>query len=129
MVFSGRFLFREIKFNFDVKEKYLIIKHLCKGPKILISFFFQLFNLKKLKTSECEIDYFFVNKKFRSKKIGESLIFMSEKIAKKYNKSKIFTNTNNYNLFLFYKNNRNAKLIKNFKVFTKSYYLVSWVIV
>ena len=61
--------FKEIKFNFDVKEKYLMIKHLCKRPKILISFFFQLFNLKKLKTSECEIDYFFVNKKFRSKKL------------------------------------------------------------
>ena len=56
--------------------------YLALGTLFLMLFKKQI-NLKKLKTSECEIDYFFVNKKFRSKKIGESLILMSEKIAKK----------------------------------------------
>tara|TARA_Y100000816_G_scaffold291969_1_gene285208 strand:- start:111 stop:713 length:603 start_codon:yes stop_codon:yes gene_type:complete len=96
------------------------------NPILILRLIYQLCKPTTIPKQSCEIDYFAVSYRFKSKGIGKKLLRIAEKIAKGKKFKKIFTKTYNKKLACFYINKKKAVLSSRYKILHYLYFCVYW---
>ena len=97
-----------------------------QNRKIFLRLIYQLLIIIKSPKKSCEIEFFVVSKKYRSKGVGRRLIEICEKIGIKSKLQNIWTKTHNQKLANFYIKKKKAKIFKKYEIFDHNYFYVYW---
>ena len=121
-----RFGVFNIKKIIDLSSVLKFLINSILNPMLILRLTYQLLKPTTIPEQSCEIDYFAVSSRFKSKGIGKKLLKIAEKTAKEKKFKKIFTKTYNKKLAYFYINKKKAVLLNKYKILHYLYFCIYW---
>ena len=98
----------------------------CRHPVLVPRLAGQLWYRAEVPENSAEIDFFAVDATHRSAGIGSGLLDHAEAAARARDCTGIFTKTNNADLAGYYRRDRNARLVRSFRILSARYFNLHW---